>query len=126
MGRKGQLEKRMGDFEEIFFHTENFLSPVNIVVRADGDSVKYFKKCVGSGDMLQFFDYGKKSKFVSEFNSLNIGGWKKHNFCGVSSLKRTWQLTIKFSDGKMICYSGNSYPCSFSALNSLLCTRLAL
>ncbi len=114
------FDRRMQQFTEISFSAQKFLCPVNIVIKAEGQQVEYYKKYI-TGE-LKLYGYGKKSDFLAAFSGLNIGKWKKRyeirDYCFGG---RCWELSIKFADGKQLRYRGeNSYPENFSDLGKLL------
>lgn len=121
------FDKRMQQFTEISFSTQKYFRSVNIVVKADGGKIAYYKKHI-TGEMMPFFDYGKKSEFLAVFSGLHINKWKKRYAIRERSLSdRIWELTIKFADGKVIKYRGeNAYPENFHALDKLLRTDYAI
>lgn len=121
------FNKRMQQFTEISFSTQKFLCSVNIVVKVDGQQVEYYKKHV-TGELKPFYEFGDKSDFLEAFSCLQVGKWKKRYAISERSLNlRNWELSIKFSDGKQITYSGkNAYPENFSALDKLLRTDYAI
>ncbi len=120
------FDKRMQQFTEISFSTNKYLRAVNIVVRADGSDVGYYKRHV-TGELLRFYG-GKKKEFLVAFSGLHVNKWKKRYLIKERCLsERIWELSIKFSDGKIIRYRGeNAYPENFRALDKLLLTDYAV
>lgn len=118
-GKLKGFDKRMQQFTEISFSTQKYLRAVNVVVKADGMKVEYYKK-YATGELRQFYVFGEKSDFLNAFNCLQVKKWKKKYSTKGLGFGRSWELQIKFSDGKKICYCGeNAFPENFCSLDKL-------
>ena len=120
-----EFDANIENIKEIIFDFGRFGTIRNIIVRFEGDQLKY-SDGIYMIEEMELPYYLEKDEFIELFRDIYIGEWKRH-YPGekyrLYVLDGTeWQLTIKYADGtRDRVFSGNNcYPYNFSKLLSLL------
>lgn len=122
-----RLYKKINDFTEIYFYSDAFLFPCEIVVKANGEGVEYYKRSYPGAPYSLFYRCRSKRDFVEELFKIDFsrrGG--KRAISGLFTADKKWRISIRFPRGKALEYCGKNYPPDFAALSELFKTSLAV